>query len=269
MRLWLSIPAGAAVLVAGGYPQITWGSVVASLLVCAVLAVAAERSTGSGPGLIVMLAGLLYVTFALISLPEGVLFDVIEPAGAVVSLAWMLVITVAAVTVQVAVAGRLEPAPPTPTSSSPIRSTRGLLWRLAAAPAVFILFYFVAGLIIFPFVEPYYEGRVMPDPQAIVSMQVLRSLAIVGAAYPLLRTIHRRRDAVLVLALALPVFGAVAPLLPANDLMPGSIRLVHALETVPYYALFGALVAVWFGPPRRRSSDEKEEAPAVGRAVVA
>lgn len=265
MRLWLSIPAGAAVLVAGSYPQITWGSVVASLLVFGILALALERSTASGPGLIVMLAGLFYVTFPLISLPEGVLFDVIEPAAAVVDLAWMLVLAVAAVTVQVAVAGRLEPAPEAPTSASPIRSTRGLLWRLAAIPAVFILFYFVAGMIIFPFVESYYEGRVMPDPQAIVSMQVLRSLAIVGAAYPLLRTLSRRRDAVLVLALALPVLGAVAPLLPANEAMPGSIRLVHALETVPYYALFGALVAVWFGPPRRRSP----EVPPAGQAAVA
>lgn len=265
MRLWLSIPAGAVVLVAGSYPQITIGSVVASLLVCGVLALAVERSTASGPGLIVMLAGLLYVTFPLISLPEGVLFDVIEPAEAVVALAWLLVLMVAAVTVQVAVAGRLEPGPATPVSSSPIRTTRALLWRLAAVPAVFILCYFVAGLIIFPFVEPYYEGRLMPDPEAIVSMQVLRSLAIVGAAYPLLRTLPRRRDAVLVLALALPVFGAVAPLLPANDVMPASIRLVHALETVPYYALFGALVAVWFGPPRRRSA----ETASAGQAAVA
>lgn len=265
MRLWLSIPAGAAVFVAGSYPQITWGSVAAALLVFGILAVALERSTASGPGLIVMLAGLLYVMFPLISLPEGVLFDVIEPAAAVVSLAWLLVLMLAAVTVQVAVAGRLEPGPATPTSTSPIRSTSGLLWRLAATPAVFIILYFVAGLIIFPFVEPYYEGRVMPDPQAIVSMQVLRSLAIVGAAYPLLRTIHRRRDAVMVLALALPAFGAVAPLLPANDVMPGSIRLVHALETVPYYALFGALVAVWFGPPRRRSP----EVPPTGQAAAA
>lgn len=265
MRLWLSIPAGAAVLVAGSYPQISWGSAVASLLVCGVLALALERSAATGPGLIVILAGLLYVTFPLISLPEGVLFDLIDPATAVVDLAWMLVLIVAAVTVQVAVAGRLEPGPATAASASPILSTRGLLWRLAAIPTVFILCYFVAGMIIFPFVEPYYQGRVMPDPQAIVSMQVLRSLAIVGAAYPLLRTLSRRRDAVLVLALALPMFGAVAPLLPANDLMPGSIRLVHGLETVPYYALFGVLVAVWFGPPRGRSWED----PPADQAAVA
>lgn len=265
MRLWLSIPAGAAVLVAAHFPGITWGWVVSSLLICGVLALAVARSTASGPGLIVMLSGLLFVVFGLINLPEGVLFDVIEPAPAVVSLAQFLVVTVAAVTVLVAVAGRLGPGPVAETAPGPIRSTRGLLWRLAATPAVFILFYFIAGLIIFPFVEPYYEGRVMPDPMAIVSMQLLRSLAIVGVAYPLLRTFVRRRDAVLVLALALPVFGVVAPLLPANDIMPPFVRLVHGLEMLPYYALYGALVAAWFGPPRQRAP---EPVPAQRAAVA-
>jgi hypothetical protein len=254
MRLWLSIPAGAVVFLAAAFPDITWGWVVASLLVCGVLALAVSRSTASGPGLIVMLSGLVFVFSWLINLPEGVLFDVIEPAAAVVSLARLLVVTVVAVTVLVAVAGRLGPGPVEETRPGPVRSARGLLWRLAASPAVFILCYFVAGLIIYPFVEPYYQGRVMPEPLAIVSMQLLRALAIVGVAYPLLRTFSRRRDAVLVLALALPVFGVVSPMLPANDAMPAFIRLVHSLEMLPYYTLYGALVAAWFGPPRRRAS---------------
>jgi hypothetical protein len=251
MRFWLSIPAGAAVLVAGDFPQITWGSVGASLLVCAVLALAVARSTASGPGLIVILSGLLFGMTWLVNLPEAVLYDVMEPARAVVSLARMLVVTVAAVTVLIAVAGRLGAGTGVETPASPIRSARGLIWRLVAAPAVFILCGAVAGLLIFPLVEPYYEGRVMPDLLAMVSMQVLRALAIVGVAYPLLRTLPRRRDAVLVLALALPVLGVIVPLLPANDLMPPFVRLVHAIETLPYYALYGVLVAVWFGPPRQ------------------
>jgi hypothetical protein len=230
MRLWLSIPAGAVVFLAAAFPDITWGWVVASLLVCGVLALAVSRSTASGPGLIVMLSGLVFV------------------------FSWLIVVTVVAVTVLVAVAGRLGPGPVEETRPGPVRSARGLLWRLAASPAVFILCYFVAGLIIYPFVEPYYQGRVMPEPLAIVSMQLLRALAIVGVAYPLLRTFSRRRDAVLVLALALPVFGVVSPMLPANDAMPAFIRLVHSLEMLPYYTLYGALVAAWFGPPRRRAS---------------
>ncbi len=253
-RLWLSVPAGALVLLAFELPDVGVGSAVAALLVAGVLALAITRSTASGPALVVVLAGLVFVTSWLVNIPEGVLFDVIEPAAAPVGLVKALAATMAAVVVQVAVAGRVSGEATAMTSDGPIRSVGGLLWRLVASPAVFIVFYFVAGMIIYPFVQQYYVGRTMPDPAAIVSMQVLRSLALAGAAYPLLRTFRHRGDALLVLTLAIPVFGALAPLLPANDVMPAQVRLVHALETVPYYALFGALVAVWFGPPRRRAT---------------
>jgi hypothetical protein len=74
-----------------------------------------------------------------------------------------------------------------------------------------------------------------------------------------LRSVRERRDGFLVLALAFPVLGALAPLLPANDLMPGPVRLVHALETIPYFALYGCLLALWFGSPR---SEKPVAAPA-------
>jgi hypothetical protein len=267
MRQWLSIAAGAAVLVLFALPEVAWGHVVSSLLVSGVLALALARSTASGPGLIASLSGLLFVFSWLINIPEGVLFDVIPPTTAPVALFWSLIGSVAAVTVMVAVTGRLEAtSEPTP-SRGPIDTTRGLFWRLGASAAVFVGCYFVAGIIIFPFVEPFYQDLAMPDPGTIVAMQVLRSLAMVGAAYPVLRTLRNRRDAVLVMALALPVFGSLAPLIPANDAMPGAVRLVHALETVPYYALFGALVAVWFGPARPSRVTEPEAA--VGEPVVA
>jgi hypothetical protein len=259
----LSILAGAVVLVAFELPDPSWGDVVASLLSAAVLALAMTRSTASGPGLIAILAGLMFVTSSLINVAEGVLFDVIEPTAAPVALVWALLASVTAVTVMVAVAGRLERGAGVAPRPSPIESAGGLLWRLVASPAVFVVLYFVAGIIIIPFVEEFYQGRVMPDPLAIVSMQVLRALAMVGAAYPLLRTLPTRADAISVMAIALPVLGALVPLIPANDVMPVAVRLVHALETVPYYALFGILIAVWFGPPRHRDRSALPAAHAV------
>ncbi len=254
MRLWISLPAAAAVLLAFHLPRFTWGDALASLLVCAVLAMAVSRSTASGPALITTLAGLHFVTSSLINIPEGVLFDVIKPAAAPVSLLRSLVASFCAVGVLAAVAGRLGKDEAPADFVVPIKTVRGLLWRLAALPMIFLVCYFVAGMLIFPFVKQYYDIRRMPDPAAIASMQILRSLAILAAAYPLLRTLPSRRDAVLVLAIAVPVFGAIAPLLPANELMPASVRLVHALETTPYYALFGILTAVCFGSQRRTLS---------------
>lgn len=253
MRLWISIPAATAVLLVFHLPRFTWGDALASLLVCAVLAMAVSRSTASGPALIATLAGLHFVTSWLINIPEGVLFDVIKPAAAPAALVRSLVASICAVTVLAAVAGRLRTGEAPSEFAAPIRTVRALMWRLAALPVIFLVCYFIAGILIFPFVKQYYAGRTMPDPAAIASMQILRSLAILAAAYPVLRTLPSRRDAVLVLAIAVPVFGSIAPLLPANDLMPAPVRLVHALETAPYYALFGALAAVWFGSKQRRS----------------
>jgi hypothetical protein len=260
MRLWISIPAAAAVLVVFHLPRFTWGDVLASLLVCAALAMATSRSTASGPVLITALAGLHFVIYALINIPEGVLFDVIKLPAAPVMLLRSLLASFCAVAVLAAVAGRLGKQEGPAALAPAVQTVRGLLWRLAALPAVFLVCYMAAGMLIFPFVKEYYAMRTMPDPAAIASMQILRSLAILGAAYPLLRTLPSRRDAVIVLAVALPVFGAIAPLLPANDLMPGSVRFVHTLEMAPYYALFGVLIAVWFGAPGRGTASKRSVA---------
>ncbi len=75
-----------------------------------------------------------------------------------------------------------------------------------------------------------------------------------AAGWLLLRNVSNRLDGRLILATALPVTGIIALMLHENDLMPPFVRWVHTLETVPYYALFGLLVAIWFGP--RGASDD-------------
>ncbi len=252
MRLWGAVLAGAVAMMATYLPGFGWGEAAGALLVAGGMGLVVARSRASGPALVVMIAGLYFVASWLVNIPEGVLFDVIPVTQAPTLLVRVLLTSVLAATVVVWVAGRLGRQEIAPTVSVPIDTPWALLWRLAATVAVFIACYFIAGMIIFPFVKAYYAGRTMPQPAAIVAMQVLRSLAILGAAYPLLRTFGSRRDAALVLGVVLPVFGAIAPMLPANDIMPPSVRLVHSLEVTPYLALFGVLLAVWFGPARRR-----------------
>jgi hypothetical protein len=100
-----------------------------------------------------------------------------------------------------------------------VSTVAGLLWRLGAAALIFVACYFLAGIVIIPYVRDYYQGRAMPKATAMVSMQVLRALAIIAALYPALRTMRSRRDAQVLAALGLPAIG-VSQLLPANDLMP-------------------------------------------------
>ncbi len=253
MRLLGAVLAGAVVLIAGHLPGFEWGAAAAALVTAGAMGLIVARSRARGPALVVMVAGLCFVISSGTSIPEAVVFDVVAPASAPAMLVRGLLESVVAAAVVAWVAGRLAPGDAVPNAAVRIDSIWALLWRLAATVAVFTACYFVAGTLIYPFVKAYYAGRALPQPAVIVELQVLRSLALLGAAYPLLRTFGSRRDAVLVLGLALPLLGPIAPLLPANPLMPPSVRLVHALETLPYYALFGVLLAVWFGPPRRRA----------------
>jgi hypothetical protein len=121
---------------------------------------------------------------------------------------------------------------------------------LAAAAAVFNVCYFAAGMLIFPLVKSYYAARVIPDPGTIAAAQVLRAMVLILAGWLVLRIVPERRDACLILTTAFPVIGVISLMLPPNEIMPPEVRWVHTLEMTPYYALFGLLLAVWFGPPR-------------------
>ncbi len=262
MRLWGAVLAGAVALIAVRLPGFGWGEAAGALLTAGVMGLIVARSRASGPALVVMVAGLSFVVSSGVNLPEAVVFDVMPATMAATALARVLLESVVAATVVVWVAGRLGPGESVAGAATPIDTIWALLWRLAATVAVFIACYFAAGMLIYPFVKAYYASRALPQPGVIVALQVLRSLAILGAAYPLLRTFATRRDAMLVLGVALPLLGVVAPMLPANTLMPPSIRLVHTLEVSPYLALFGVLLAVWFGPARRRVAAASAPTPA-------
>ncbi len=262
MRLWGAVLAGAVVMMATYLPGIGWGTTAGALLTAAAMGLIVARSRASGPALVVAVAGLVFGVSWLVNIPEGVLFDVIPVTMAPPMLLRGLLTCVVVATVVAWVAGRLRQEDTGPSGALPIRSAWSLLWRLLATVAVFAVCYIGAGLLIYPLVKAYYAGRAMPQPSAMLAMQVLRSLAILGAAYPALRTFASRRDAALVLGVALPVVGVIVPMLPQNTLMPPSIRLAHTLETAPYLALFGVLIAVWFGPPRRRAQPAPAAEPA-------
>ncbi len=271
MRLLGAVLAGALALIAVHLPGFGWGEAGAALLSAGVMGLVVARSRASGPALVVMVAGLSFVVSLGVNLPEAVVFDVIPATLATTELTRALLESVLAATIVVWVAGRLGRGEGVSGAAAPIDTIWALFWRLAATVAVFIACYFAAGMLIYPFVKAYYAGRALPQPGVIVALQVLRSLAILGAAYPLLRTFATRRDAMLVLGVALPLQGVIAPMLPANTLMPPAIRLVHTLEVVPYFALFGVLIAVWFGPPRRRvaAASAPARAPAAAQGVPA
>jgi hypothetical protein len=234
-------------LVEGGLRP-TLGGALSALLVSVVLCWWASRSRASGAELVAAMAGFDFVVSSVATIPEGVLFDVIKVGQAPLMMLKQLGVALVLAVVVAALFGRLRPAPAATVTAPTGMSVLGLLWRLAAAVAVWTVCYAGAGMLIFPFVKDYYAVRAMPSPGAILATQVLRALCLVAAGWPLLRGVSSRLDGRLILATALPVIGIISLMLHENDLMPPFVRWVHTLETVPYYALFGLLVAVWFGP---------------------
>lgn len=197
-----------------------WVEAVSALLICAVLCWITACSRASGSELLIALAGIYFIPSMLINIPEGVLFDVIKIGQAPLILARGLGVSLLIALTIVALFRRFEAAPGlnlNPISELPVL---GFVWRLVAAVFLFIICYFAAGILIYPLVKDYYEVRTMPEPEAIVCMQILRAVALLAAARLVLRGVPRPRDARLILAMAFPVIGCIAVMLPANDLMP-------------------------------------------------
>jgi hypothetical protein len=228
----------------------SWDVMVSALLVCTVLCWITERSQASGAELVATLAGFYFVLASVSNIPEGVLFDVIKVGQAPQLMVQQFGVALVIAVVIAVLFGRAKTKPVHAPVWRSDMSIPGLIWRLAASIAIFMICYIAAGMLIFPLVKGYYHLRNMPEPQAMLSMIALRAVILVVAAVLVLRNIPSRRDARLILAIAFPVICVISLMIPHSDLMPPAVRLVHTLEMVPYYTLCGFLFATWFGPPR-------------------
>ncbi len=136
------------------------------------------------------------------------------------------------------------------------RSIWGWTWRIVAGDFAYFVFYMVAGLIIFPFVKEYYAHVRMPAPGAFFSTQAIRGLVYVLAGLGVTSLMGGKRGrAALALAIAFPVLAGLEPLLYPNDIMPGNIRLPHAIEIGWSNAAYGALLGFML---TRRAAKKKE-----------
>lgn len=134
------------------------------------------------------------------------------------------------------------------------RSARSWLARVAAGTGAYIVAYFAAGLLVWPYVAHFYSVRPMPGHGSVLLMQVGRGLALTGiVAVIVLRTAGDRRSAARLAGLALSILGGVAPLIVPNPFMPGDIRVPHLFETGVSNFLYGALAAFVLAAPASRT----------------
>ncbi len=130
-------------------------------------------------------------------------------------------------------------------------------WRIAAAICVFPLIYWTFGLMIAPFVRPYYEqgqfGLALPSAGMIVLVQFLRSGLFLLAALPILIAgAGSSRHLILALGLAFYMLVGLFSMIQTYWLAP-TLLVLHNLEIFAdsmVYALVLALLLVHGGEAR-------------------
>jgi hypothetical protein len=187
-----------------------------------------------------------------LALVEAWLFPLlIPPAMWWRLLAFQMLVSLAFAVVLDRVAG---PGTDGPTAWPRERSAPSWLARVAAGTGGYIVAYFVAGLLVWPYIAHFYSTRPMPGHGSVLLMQVARGLGLTGiVALVVLRTAGNRRSAALLAGLTLSILGGVAPLIVPNPYMPVDIRIPHLFETGISNFLYGALAGFVLAAPASRT----------------
>jgi hypothetical protein len=131
------------------------------------------------------------------------------------------------------------------------RSGGDWLKRLAAGTLTYFPVYFFFGMLISPFVMPYYSdpslGLVIPSFSVIIPLEILRGLMYVAVLLPIVACLEgEARSSSLALACMLFIPGALLPLLGDQGL-PAPIIPFHLAEILADSAVYGYLLAHLLG----------------------
>lgn len=142
--------------------------------------------------------------------------------------------------------GRRDPAG---AHFRPVRSASpgGRVWKFLVSDAAYLVFYVIAGAIIFPFVKTFYATH-MPSLGRIAAVQLLiRGPVLVCLCLLLVRMLGLPRiNGALSVGAVLSILNGIAPLLLPNPYLPDAVRWVHMGEIGSSNFLFGVFVAwVW------------------------
>ncbi len=259
--IWRAVPAWLAlsvVLAVGGalvVPRVPVGepgslplTLVSNALVTLVAAVLAARAISRGWSRVLTLLALVWGIDA-VNLVEGAFFSIAIPRV----LTGLFAVSFLAVLALALVLDRVSgPAAPGPAAWPAGRGAGSWVGRIVLADLLYVVFYLTAGMIVFPFVRHFYEGKPIPGFEVLVPLQVARGLAFVGLLLLMASRLALPRAVLAPLAgLTLSVLGGIAPLLVPNPFMPGSVRLPHMIEVGLSNFLFGWLATLILTAPRK------------------
>jgi hypothetical protein len=132
------------------------------------------------------------------------------------------------------------------TLSFKSRSVFGWTWRVFLGVFLYLIFYLTAGMIlqsVYPGLMDFYKDKIPPF-DVMIFTQFPRGLLFAFIAILIMRTLNLSmlKKAVFV-GLVFSVLGAIAPLIPPNELMPNNIRIVHGIEVGISNFLYGLVLS--------------------------
>lgn len=127
--------------------------------------------------------------------------------------------------------------------------------RIIVASLIYIPIYLGFGMVVFPFVGPFYNdpslglNLVIPGLEIILPLQILRGLLYVLVLLPFIEINTSRRNLLFLLTAILFVPGALIGFLVPGD-WPVALKFFHGLEILADYFVFSA-VMVWLFKKKR------------------
>ncbi len=131
--------------------------------------------------------------------------------------------------------------------------------RILLGVLLYVLCYFVAGIIAFPFVKDFYAGVKLPGPSSILEMEIFRGLVYVAAGLAVVHGMKgQRARAAITLGLSFPILAGVAPLLLPNPYLPGYVLLAHGFEIGISNFVYGILLGYLLTRKAAPAIDEQQ-----------
>jgi len=132
------------------------------------------------------------------------------------------------------------------------RSSAEKLWRFVVSDVSYIVLYYTAGTIIFPYVRDFYATQTLPSMPTIVALQLLvRGPIFVVLCLWIVRLLGLSRlSGAVATGLCFTMLSGFLPLLIPNPIFPDAVRWVHMAEVTSSNFVFAFFVAwIWTSSP--------------------
>lgn len=135
-------------------------------------------------------------------------------------------------------------------------------WKFIVSDFTYLILYYGAGMIIFPFVKNFYATQHLPSAGTIIALQLMiRGPILVLICLGMTRMLGLPRvSGALAVGAIFTLLSGVAPLIMPNATFPDAVRWVHFCEVVSENFVFGAVVAWLWGEPQVAQLREMRQA---------